>query len=367
MKSLLEIASQTIGMDEIKIDHNTTVKFGIDATSDSLHLGHLIPLLAFKKFLEEGCHGVLIIGDFTARIGDPSGRDKARPVLTKETTTANANKIKQQVEKILGNLPFQCLMNSFMTPSCEELLPLLNEVTVNSMLGRDHFASRKDSISLLELMCPILQAWDSIKLQPDIEIGGNDQLANCILARDLMGKFCERKQAIMLFPILLGTDGSQKMSKTLGNQIFLNDSPRDVFGKTMSIPDSLLDQWFTLLLHKSPSPDLSPMKNKECLAFCITEMLHNTKDALEAATWFDLTFRKSVFVPDRKVPIQSSVAIVDLLVSLGWASSRSDARRLLAGKGVKFQGSIVDESFIVNESGVLTKGKRNAIEISFEE
>ena len=367
------IASQNIDFDKIKTmlsnGHNPIVKFGIDPTSPNLHLGHLVPLMALSELIEMGCKAVIVLGDLTAQIGDPSGLDKSRPTLSHDITRKNAEKLKEQIERFLPDKKFfsKFVFNSDLRPSLEELFFLTQKVSVNSMLGRDHFSARHkrgDSISLLEMTCPILQAWDSIQLHCDLEIGGNDQLSNCVLARDLMEKSgVAQKQSILLFPILTGTDGRNKMSKSLDNHISLTHSPEDVFGRTMSIPDSIVDEWFRLLFHMETPKD-TLVNNKNLLAKKVTSLLHGDIEASLAEKWFDKTFRKKEVEATETFSAVSGVSIIDIIVDAGLAKSRSEAKRLISGNGIKIDGDLAQESDLITSNCTLQKGKRTAVNIS---
>lgn len=367
-----DIASQNIDFDRIKKmlseGKNPIVKFGIDPTSPNLHIGHLVPLMAFIKLLSMGCRGVIILGDMTAQIGDPSGLEKSRPTMSHDETKKNGNELVEQLLKFLPDdkSSFKIIFNSAIKPSIEKLFSLTQKVSINSMLGRDHFSARHkngDSISLLEMICPILQAWDSICLRPDLEIGGNDQFSNCVLARDLMEKSGIEKQSILLFPILTGTDGSKKMSKSLGNHVSVNDSPEDVFGKTMSIPDHITEEWLNLLFHE-PLPFGIPLKDKEWLAQKVTSLIHGNEGAVKAAQWFEETFRNRNVEATETFIVVSGSSIIDVLVLTNLSSSRSEAKRLISGNGVKIDGNLAKENDTIISNCVIQKGRRTAIGIT---
>ncbi|MBL4864803.1 MAG: tyrosine--tRNA ligase [Pseudomonadales bacterium] len=343
------------------------VKIGIDATGRDLHIGHLVPFSAFRSLVRRGCKGTVVIGDITGQIGDPSGRDTSRPLLSFSETSRNAADIMAQICRFMGDGgEWGFVKNSAIRPPMDDLFELLGSVSIRSMLGRDHFSKRHasgGSISILEMVCPVLQAWDSISLGCDLEIGGNDQLANCTLARDLMGRLGMKKQAIMLFPILTGTDGSHKMSKSLGNHISMNSTPDDAFGKTMSIPDGLMDEWFSLLFQCSSPPGLEVVK-KQALALAVVEMLHGRQAAKDSMKRFDLVCKQKVAIPHGKTDVPLGSTVVDALVLCGMAQSRSDARRLITGRGVKIDGNTVSSIHeIIMKNGVLQRGKRNCVSV----
>lgn len=381
---LRQVLSHQIDFDRIeKMLENgetPTVKFGIDPTTPDMHIGHLVPIMLLKRLIQMGCKADIVIGDMTATIGDPSGKDKSRPTLSISETSLNATSIMKSLEWFLdepiwtgpasingdrlNTETVKALFNSSIQPTTTELIELLGRVSVNSMLMRDHFSKRfegGDSIKISEMICPVLQAWDSIVLKPDIEIGGNDQLANCHLARSLM----DTPQAIALVPLLIGTDGTNKMSKTLNNHISLNDSPDDVFGKTMSIPDELVDNWSMLLFHDTIK-EKDPLKRKELLGIMITKLLHDEETALEARTEFDRRFRKREITPQATLSFDGPVCIADVIKDAQWANSNGEVRRLIQGNGIKVDGSTVNTpEHVVSKNCLVTKGKRNCIELRF--
>lgn len=369
--NLSDVASQELEFDRVQkmLDQGKKphVKFGIDPTSPHLHLGHIVPLIALRKLLKQGCIATIVIGDLTAQIGDPSGRSDRRPRLTLKQTTENAEEIRKQVKRFLGIGNWSFLSNASIAPSLTDLLDLIDSVTLNDMLGRSHFSDRHnegEAISLLEFVCPLLQAWDSLRLECDLEIGGNDQLANCLQARKLMSSRDVQPQAILLFPLLLGIDG-RKMSKSLDNHISLSHLPEDVFGRTMSISDDLLENWFNLLFHTDPKGD--PLEDKKNLAFRVTELVHGREKAELASEWFDKTFRQKIVEPDKSVTLSAGKRIVEVLKEIGFASSNSDARRLIEGGGVKIDSDTVsDVDMTLTKSCVIQKGKRRAIQIVLE-
>lgn len=341
------------------------VKFGIDPTSPDVHLGHMIPILALKKLISMGCQGVIIIGDLTAQIGDPTGRDSQRNTMTHKETSANAETIKKHISTILGHGDWEFVENSMFSPTIDEMFQMLNSVTVSSMLQRSHFAKRMEEgggITLLEMVCPLLQAWDSVKIRADLEIGGNDQLANCSQGRDMMEHWGITPQSILLFPILTGLDG-RKMSKSFDNHISMNHEPNDVFGKTMSISDDLIEEWFRLIFHEQP-PSKDPLENKKELALRVTGLIHGDEKAIKASEWFDSTFRKKELNPERSFEINKGSNIVDILVDSKLVSSKSEARRVISGGGIKKDSSKINshEECIQNNC-IIQKGKRTAIQI----
>ncbi len=324
------------------------VKLGIDPTAPEIHLGHAVVLGKLRQFQDAGHRVVLIIGDYTARVGDPSGRSSLRPMLSEEQIEANAATFQEQALKILDADPerLEVRRNSeWLDMSMIELLGLLRTTTVAQMLERDDFAKRlsaREPISMLELLYPLLQGYDSVAVAADVELGGTDQKFNLLLGRDIQRAYGQPEQAIMTMPILVGTDGHRKMSKSLGNHIGVTDAPEEMYGRTMAIPDEAIGEYRRLLLgplsaHAGagamPELDgLSPRDAKRALARGIVAALHSDADAAAAEQHFD-----RVFV-EREAPEQIEDAVfaadgptVHLpgLIAREFGTSRSEARRLI--------------------------------------
>ncbi len=234
------------------------VKLGIDPTAPDIHLGHAVVLGKLREFQDVGHRVVLIVGDYTARVGDPSGRSTLRPMLSAEEIDANAATFQEQALKILDPDPARLEVRrngEWLDMAMIELLRLVGTTTAAQLLEREDFAKRwsaGEPISMLELMYPLLQGYDSVAIHADVELGGTDQKFNLLLGRDIQRAYGEPEQAILTMPILVGIDGRQKMSKSLGNQIGVTDSPQEMYGKTMAIPDQALDQYYRLLLRREP-------------------------------------------------------------------------------------------------------------------
>jgi tyrosyl-tRNA synthetase len=366
---LRSVATTQTGFERIEemLDSGQTphVKFGIDPTAPDLHLGHLVPLMAVKKLIEMGCKATIVLGDLTAQIGDPTGRDSQRNLMTHRETSENADRLKKQVSTILGEGNWFFVNNSSFAPSIEDMFAMLNTTTVSDMLGRSHFSKRMQEgggITLLEMVCPLLQGWDSVQLECDLEVGGHDQLANCLQGRRMMTKMNQTPQAIMLFPLLLGTDG-QKMSKSLGNHVAMTHRPEDVFGKTMSLKDELIQHWCNLVFHQEPLSD-DPLESKEALAFRITKLFHGQEAAERAAEWFDHTFRKKLVNPEHIAFVDQGCTIIEALKAANLASSNGEARRLVSGGGVKIDSvKVSDDTMTIDENCTLQKGKRTAVRL----
>ena len=272
------------------------VKLGIDPTAPDIHLGHAVVLRKLREFQEEGHLVVLIIGDYTARVGDPSGRSTLRPMLTEAEIEANAATFQSQALKILDASP-ECLEvrrnGEWLDMPMVDLLALLRTTTVAQILERDDFAKRwsaSEPISMLELLYPLLQGYDSVAIRADVELGGTDQKFNLLLGRDVQRAYGQPEQAIMTMPILVGTDGTRKMSKSLGNHIGITDSPEEMYGKTLSIPDGAMGEYYSLLLGRELDAEQSPREAKRALARELVGWLHSPEEALEAERAFDRVF-----------------------------------------------------------------------------
>src|SRR5271155_3192966 len=274
------------------------VKLGIDPTAPDIHLGHAVVLGKLREFQDAGHRVVLIAGAYPARVGDPSGRSSLRPMLSKEEIEENAATFQEQALKILNPDPdhLEVRRNSeWLEMGLTDLLALARTTTVAQLLERDDFAKRwsaKEPISMLELLYPLLQGYDSVAIDADVELGGTDQKFNLLLGRDIQRAYGRPEQAVMTMPILVGTDGQRKMSKSLGNQIGVTDEPGEMYGKTMAIPDEALEQYYRLLLGQEPSigdgPDqLPPRDAKRALAREIVASLYSQAQAQQAEQEFD--------------------------------------------------------------------------------
>jgi tyrosyl-tRNA synthetase len=326
------------------------VKLGIDPTAPDIHLGHTVVLRKLREFQEEGHLVVLIIGDHTARVGDPSGRSTLRPTLEEAEIGENAATFQEQAVKILDPSPerLEVRRNSeWLDMPMGEMLALLRTTTVAQLLERDDFAKRyaaSEPISMLELLYPLLQGYDSVAVRADVEVGGTDQKFNLLLGRDLQRAYGQPEQAILTMPILVGTDGRQKMSKSLGNHIGVTDPPGEIYGKTLSIPDEAMGGYYRLLLSRDLDPSRPPREAKRELARELVAWLYTSEAAGEAEREFD-----RVFV-DRGAPEQieehtfeahNGVVHVPGVVADAFGVSRSEARRLIEQGGVSLDGTPV--------------------------
>ncbi|MHB1511318.1 MAG: tyrosine--tRNA ligase [Acidimicrobiales bacterium] len=312
------------------------VKLGIDPTAPDIHLGHAVVLRTLRAFQDLGHRVVLIVGDFTARVGDPSGRSTLRPVLAEQEIERNATTFQEQALKVLDGHPERLEVRrngEWLAMPAGELLQLLRSATVAQLLEREDFAKRmleQRPISLLELTYPLLQGYDSVAIEADVELGGTDQKFNLLLGRDLQRLAGMAEQAIVTMPILVGTDGVRKMSKSLRNHIGLTEPPEEIYGKTMSIPDSALREYFSLLLDAPPPSGLPPRDAKRLLARELVAWLHGREEAEAAERAFDRLFverRAPEEVAEARLP--DGDVHLPAVISDAFGISRSDARRLI--------------------------------------
>jgi tyrosyl-tRNA synthetase len=324
------------------------VKLGIDPTAPDIHLGHAVVLSKLREFQDAGHRVVLIVGDYTARVGDPSGRSTLRPMLSAHEIDANAATFQEQALKILDPDPerLEVRRNSeWLDMPMTELLRLVGTTTAAQLLEREDFARRwsaNEPISMLELLYPLLQGYDSVATRADVELGGTDQKFNLLLGRDIQRAYEQPEQAILTMPILVGTDGRQKMSKSLGNQIGVADPPEEMYGKTMAIPDEALPEYYRLLLDREPAigdgrGELSPRDAKRALARELVAWLHSEGAADAAERHFDRVFVQRG-VPDevQEARYRCVGGVVHLpgVIAREFGMSRSDARRLIDQGGV---------------------------------
>lgn len=367
------------------------VKLGLDPTSPDIHLGHCVVLGKLREFQDAGHTAVLIVGDYTSRVGDPSGRSKARPVLSPEDIARNAETYQEQAFQILDEARTEVRWNgewlSQMAPS--DMFALLRCATVAQILERDDFAKRMAAhapVSMLEMVYPLLQAYDSVAIEADIEFGGTDQLFNVMMGRSVMPQYEQSPQMVMTMPILRGTDGSDKMSKSLGNYVGVTDDPGEIFGKTMSIPDDLMAEWLRLAsgldwsaaeqrIVAMEAGEVHPNAAKRELARLIIARFHDNDAAGAAEARFDTMFRKHEAPADTPEIGSSQLELNDagkvflpamLVQHLGVQSNR-EARRLLEGGGVKLDGDALspDQLEIApgDLRGTLQVGKRRFVRI----
>jgi tyrosyl-tRNA synthetase len=343
------------------------VKLGIDPTGADIHLGFASVLRRLAAFQAEGHIAVLIVGDYTARIGDPSGRSKEREVLPDEVLDENAKLFADQAFRILDRERTEIRFNGEWLGKLDyaEIVRLTRIGTVARLLERDDFATRftaREPISVSELLYPFAQGYDSVAVEADIEVGGTDQLYNLLMGRDVMQHYGLEPQAVMTFELLVGTDGVEKMAKSVGNYVGIDEPPEEQFGKVMSIPDSALDQWWRLTLDRDP-PAGDPMKSKLDLAHGIVALYHGEEAARAAEGHFTRVVREGQApedIPELPLPPGDPVHLPALMSSL-FGMTTSEARRLIAQGAVRMNGQIASELDVPRatlEGALLQAGKR---------
>ncbi len=349
------------------------VKLGIDPTAPDIHLGHAVVLGKLREFQDAGHRVVLIVGDYTARVGDPSGRSSLRPMLSEQEIMANAQTFQEQASRILDQDPerLEVLRNGeWLDMPTTELLTLVRTTTVAQLLEREDFAKRWSAsapISMLELMYPLLQGYDSVAVRADVELGGTDQKFNLLLGRDIQRAYGQPEQAVMTLPILVGVDGRQKMSKSLGNQIGIADPPQEMYGKTLSIPDEAMDDYYRLLLHRERPAELPPRDAKRELARELVGRLHSPEQALDAERRFDRVFVEHQAPEEveeaRFQAGEGGIVHLPEVMARAFGMSRSEARRLIEQGGVSLNDAALgagDHDVAVGraDGAVLKVGKR---------
>ncbi len=351
------------------------IKLGVDPTAADLHFGHLVVLRKLKTFQDIGHQIEFIIGDFTARIGDPSGRSETRPTLKPQEIWEHAKTYQDQVFLILDRTKTQVRFNSTWLNALglPGMLELSRRTTVAQMLERADFKERfaaKSDISLLEFYYPLLQGYDSVAIQSDLELGGTDQKFNLLMGREIQRDYQQEPQVVMTLPLLEGLDGVKKMSKSYGNYIAFNDSPKEKFGKVMSIPDTLMTKYAELLtdLDTATLKTLHPRQGKELLAKTLVALFHGEDAARAAAEEFSKIFSKKE-VPDAVTEVllaRESHRLTDLLFAAGLAPSKKEAQRLLSQGAVEVDGKRVGEKDTLDlQASVLVQvGKRRFLRIS---
>ena len=354
------------------------VKLGCDPSRPDLHVGHGVVLRKLRHFQDLGHQAILVIGDFTAMIGDPSGRNKTRPQLTLEEAKANAESYVKQAGHILNIKTLKILFNSTWLNAMHfsDVIRLSSHYTVARMLERDDFTKRYRSetpISIHEFMYPLAQGMDSVELKADVELGGTDQKFNLLVGRDLQREYDQAPQSIITLPLLEGIDGLEKMSKSYGNDIGLTDSPEDMYGKSMSISDGMIEKYFvlaadvdakTLTRIKKQLKDSSqnPRDIKRELARSIVALYHGDAVAIQAEQHFDRVIVNKDAPEDMdEVTLDADVSIIDLITSEGLTKSKGDARRMIQQGAVRIDGKKVDAmNFVIFKGfkGVIKVGKR---------
>jgi tyrosyl-tRNA synthetase len=343
-------------------------KLGLDPTAADVHLGHTVVLQKLREFQDLGHTVVLIIGDYTARVGDPSGRSATRPVLSGEEIDANARTYVEQAAHVLRtDERLEIRHNSeWLDMSMESLFGLIRHATVAQLLERDDFAKRfaaHQPISLLELLYPVLQGYDSVAVRADVELGGTDQTFNLLMGRAIQSAYGQPQQVVLTVPLLVGTDGVEKMSKSVGNHVGVTDPPDDMFGKVLSIPDAAMPSWYDLLLGSTPPEGESPRDQKRALARALVTRYHGPEAAARAEAQFDRVHVAREVpddIPTLQLPATPAVHLPELLGDeLGM--SRSEVRRTVRQGGVRLDGVPISElDFAIDDLAgrVLQIGKR---------
>ncbi|MDD5653719.1 MAG: tyrosine--tRNA ligase [Candidatus Omnitrophica bacterium] len=350
------------------------IKAGFDPTAPDIHLGHTVLLRKMRQFQDLGHKVVFLIGDFTGQIGDPTGRNEKRKQLSKEEVLQNAATYKKQVSKVLDLGRMEIAFNSawFEKMSGLDILNLTGHATVSQILARADFKkrlARNEDISLLEFMYPILQGYDSVKLEADIELGGTDQIFNLLVGRDIQKDFCQEEQVVITMPLLEGTDGVQKMSKSLGNYIGIDEAPKDIFGKLMSISDTMMLKYYELLTDIDLQ-EVKPMHPKEAkmrLAEEIVRQYYTPEEAAKARQEFERVFSQKELPSDIQV-YQAAAAenVLDILIKSGLVKSGNEGRRLLKQGAVFFNDTkVTDENFAPDKGGILKVGSRRYLKVTF--
>ena len=358
----------------IKENKPLTIKAGFDPTAPDLHLGHTVLLRKLKQFQDLGHKVIFLIGDFTARIGDPSGRSEIRKQLNPQEVEKNANTYKHQISKVLDIKRLETVFNSrwFDKMPVVEILKLTTHATVAQMLARADFKKRLEQnqdISLLEFMYPLLQGYDSVMLNADIELGGTDQIFNLLVGREMQRDFGQESQIIITMPLLEGTDGVQKMSKSYGNYIGINEGADSIFGKIMSISDTLMMKYFELLTEEDLGliKAIHPKEAKMKLANIIVAHYHGEHQADNAQKEFERVFSSKELPSDIPVfKLNTEKAVLEVMLEAGLVASGNEARRMIKQGAVIFDNErIGSEKFIIAKSGILKAGTRRFLKIEF--
>ncbi len=368
----------------LKTNKPLNIKLGCDPSRPDLHLGHSVVLRKLRQFQDLGHQAILIIGDFTGMIGDPSGKSKTRPSLSLEETRQNGQSYFEQATKILSGHRIKMQYNSdwLNKMSFADVVRLASKYTVARMLERDDFTERYkagEPISVHEFLYPLAQAMDSVAIQADVELGGTDQKFNLLVGRDIQREFGQEPQVTLMMPILNGTDGVEKMSKSLDNYIGISESPKEIYGKTLSIPDKLIYQFFELTTNVSQKelceiktslddPKMNPRDIKRLLARTLVEMYHSKSAAQSAEEEFDRIFiAKSIPDNIEEFSIDTPMPIIDLMIKSKLSSSKSEARRLIEQGGVSIDNEKVSDPLSIipdKKEFILKVGKRKFLKVT---
>ncbi|MFO7524776.1 MAG: tyrosine--tRNA ligase [Ignavibacteriaceae bacterium] len=373
---------------EISIKENKplNIKLGCDPSRPDLHIGHSVVLKKLAQFQKLGHQAILIVGDFTGMIGDPSGRNSTRPALTLEQTRINGESYFQQASKILDKEKTKIVYNSdwLSKMNFEDVIKLSSKYTVARMIERDDFTKRfkaGEPISVHEFLYPLAQAMDSVAINSDVELGGTDQKFNLLVGRDIQREYGIEPQVILTMPLLVGTDGIEKMSKSLDNYIGISDPPQQIFGRTLSIPDSLIYTYFVLTtdvseqklteIQKQLNDEKSnPRDLKRELARTLVEMYHDSEAAKTAEEEFDRIFINKGFpdeIPEFKIEESKEINVLELIVLVNFAPSKGEARRLVTQGGVSIDGEKINDplqTIKIRKEMILKVGKRKFVKLT---
>ena len=357
------------------------IKYGIDPTGYDVHIGHLVPIRKMREFQDMGHTGVIIIGDFTAQIGDPTGKDESRPPLTKDKILKNAEKYMEQLYTVLDRDKTEVRMQTewFGDMTMSDVLKLMGKFTLAQFMAHDTFRKRYENgqtLGLHEIMYPILQSYDSVAIEADVELGATEQKFNILAGRDMQKYFGQPQQIAILSPILMGTDGKEKMSKSLNNYIAVFDTPKEKYGKTMSIPDELIINYFNYATKVSPdeiekiekqlkNDEINPKIIKQRLAREIVSLYHGEDVAISAEDEFNLIFKKKD-IPD-DIPefnISGATKIIDILTQSKTCASGGEARRMIKQNAVSIDSKKITDIFQeITEECVIKVGKRRFVKV----
>lgn len=376
-RSAVQIFSEEDLDEKMKSGKKLVIKLGADPSRPDLHLGHTVVLRALKKFQELGHEVVFVIGDYTAMIGDPSGKSKTRPALTYEQTRASGETYFKQVTKILDKEKTKVRYNSEWLSQMNfgDVISLTSKYTVARILERDDFKNRYENklpLSMHELLYPLMQGYDSVALHADIEIGGTDQTFNLLVGRELQRDYDQEPQTVMTFPLLVGLDGKEKMSKSLGNYIGIDEAPEVMYEKAMKIPDDVLIEYFRL------TTDMDLEEAKALMAKDVVEahrvyakeiikMYHGEDFIKEAEERYKSVAKGGIPEDIKEIKIEEKeIGICDLLLKVGFAVSKGEAKRMIAGKGVKINGEMIENitlTITITEPLILQFGKNKFVKV----
>jgi len=377
VKGTAKVLSEKELLEKLSLNRPLRIKLGVDPTAPDIHFGHTVVIEKLRQFQELGHQAVLLIGDFTATIGDPSGRSATRPPLTRDEVLANAATYTEQAFKILDRSKTEVVYNGdwFRKMNYEEVLRLNARVTLQQMLQREDFRNRLEAgqeVRLHELQYPVMQGWDSVEIRADVELGGTDQLFNILVGRDMQKAESQPQQVVMVMPLLEGLDGVKKMSKSYGNYIGVSEAPQEMFGKLMSVSDELMDRYFLLLLGETRDPDSHPMDSKKALAEKLTSRYHGLEAGQAARQDWDTRFSKkdlsAAELPEIIVPENSTVLSLTAFAfqtAFGISKSNGELRKQFIESGsVQLNGEKLTNPFLAispKTGDVLKLSKKHAV------